>query len=70
MNQNFLNDSKLFEKQEIRWFSIKDLRTKKSEFRSFYQAIIDEIISEIPKIESFIMKKGRKRGTRRLKGGK
>ena len=70
MNKDFLNDSKLFEKQEIRWFSAKDLRTKKSEFRSFYQIIIDEIISELPKIESFIMKKGQKRRTQKFKGGK
>jgi ADP-ribose pyrophosphatase YjhB (NUDIX family) len=69
MNRDFLNDSKLFEKQEIRWFSTKELRTKKGEFRSFYQSIVDELITELPNIENFIMKKGKKKGTRKLKGG-
>jgi 8-oxo-dGTP pyrophosphatase MutT (NUDIX family) len=69
MNKDLLNDSKLFEKQEIRWFSAKQLKNKKGEFRSFYQSIVDQLISELPNISTFIMKKSRKRGTRKLKGG-
>ena len=69
MNKDLLNNSKLFEKQEIRWFSAKQLKNKKGEFRSFYQSIVDQLISELPNISTFIMKKSRKRGTRKLKGG-
>ena len=36
MDKNILNNSKFFEKQEIKWFSINELRKKKHEFRSFY----------------------------------
>lgn len=63
MNKNILNESKLFEKQEIKWFSEKDLRTHRSEFRTFYQDIVDKIASEIPNIRKFIMKRGNKKRT-------
>jgi len=57
------------------------LITKKKEFRSFYQKIVDYIISEIPHIRSFIGKKMKKiqkneknqkstRKSRTIKGGK
>jgi len=71
MNPHILNDSKLFEKQEIRWFSIKDLKTKKREFRSFYQDIIDQILLEIPKIDLFLQnKRTKQRKTKKILGGK
>lgn len=71
MDQNFLNDSKLFEKQEIRWFSEKDLQTKKREFRQFYQSIVDQILLEIPQIYLFLQNKRQKqRKTKKFLGGK
>lgn len=56
MNKNVLNNSKFFEKQEIKWFSINDMRTKKSEFRPFYSEIIDLILKDIKRITAFINK--------------
>jgi hypothetical protein len=63
MDKNVLNDSKLFEKIEIGWFSIDDMKRRRSEFRIFYQEITDKIIGNIENIEKFIRKninRGRK----------
>jgi hypothetical protein len=54
MNKNILNESKLFEKIEIKWFSVEELKKRKSEFRKFYQEIIDIFITDIPNIKKFI----------------
>lgn len=54
MDKNELQKTKLFEKIEIKWFSIEDMKKKKREFRPFYQDIVTEIIKEIPKIKKFV----------------
>jgi hypothetical protein len=41
MDKKLLNDTKLFEKIEIAWFSIEDMKKRRSEFRNFYQEIVD-----------------------------
>lgn len=56
MSPQFLNKSKLFEKQEIQWFSVQDLKTRRSEFRSFYRNIVDGILKQVPQIKSFCLK--------------
>ena len=63
MDQDVLNDSKLFEKIEIRWFSETELRTQRSLFRSFYREITDIFREHIPKIREFIASK-KKNSTR------
>jgi 8-oxo-dGTP pyrophosphatase MutT (NUDIX family) len=70
MDQNILNDSKYFEKQEIRWFSIEDMKRKKREFRGFYREMIDLILSDIKGISAFV-KKGYSPKTRKrtIRGG-
>jgi len=69
MNKKVLNDSKLFEKIEIQWFSIEDMKKRKHEFRKFYQEIVDQFLGDLKKITQFIktrsMNKNRK--TRRSK---
>lgn len=54
MDQTMLNQSKLFEKIEIQWFSENDMRKKKRKFRRFYQRIVDEILAHAPVIRQFI----------------
>jgi hypothetical protein len=54
MNKKILNDSKLFEKIEIQWFSIEDIKKRKSEFRKFYQEIVDRFLGDLEKITRFI----------------
>ena len=54
MNKKVLNDSKLFEKIEIHWFNVEELKRRKSEFRKFYQEIVDRFLSDIENINQFI----------------
>jgi ADP-ribose pyrophosphatase YjhB (NUDIX family) len=54
MNKKNLNETKLFEKQEIRWFSIDEMKHEKKLFRCFYVNILDEIISHKSNIYKFI----------------
>jgi 8-oxo-dGTP pyrophosphatase MutT (NUDIX family) len=77
MDKKVLNDSKYFEKQEIRWFSVEDMRRNVHEFREFYQKIVTLILTHTKKINEFVKKgyKG-KRGnycslskTKKRKGG-
>jgi len=50
-----------FEKQEIEWFSINDIKKRRGEFREFYQEITDMIIQNEEKIKKFVRgKKTRK----------
>ena len=37
-------DKHLFEKIEIQWFSLEDMKKKRSRFRNFYRSFIDMII--------------------------
>jgi len=53
MDKKFLNDSKLFEKIEICWFSVEDMKRRKKEFRGFYQEIINHMLMELPEIMKF-----------------
>ena len=71
MNPHELEKTKLFEKAEIRWFSISDMKDKKSEFRNFYQEIVDLLVKETSKIKKFAEKHSKKSAkmTRRRKGG-
>jgi hypothetical protein len=50
MDQKMLNDTKLFEKSEIDWFSVADMKRRKKEFRNFYQEITSQIVKEVPAI--------------------
>jgi len=56
MDHNVLNKTRLFEKIEIDWFSIDDLKTRKKEFRGFYQEIVDDFLRDIENIQEFINK--------------
>ena len=55
MDKKMLNDSKLFEKIEIDWFTEKQMESRKSEFRNFYQNIVS-ILLEDGKIKKFAEK--------------
>ena len=65
MDKNVLNDSKLFEKIEIRWFSETELRTQRSLFRPFYRELADIFREHIPKIREFIASKSSKKKSTR-----
>jgi len=58
MNKKILNDSKYFEKIEINWFSVSQIKERRNEFRSFYREFLDEIVSHHEKkIVRFIKNK-------------
>jgi 8-oxo-dGTP pyrophosphatase MutT (NUDIX family) len=61
MNNKTLNDSKLFEKIEICWFSLNDMKQRLNEFRGFYQEIVEKFILEKENIHKFIESKYKKR---------
>lgn len=76
MDKDMLNDSKYFEKQELKWFSVTEMKTKKHLFRGFYQEIVDHFLSQMKKITAFVNQRKNTRGkacsmkkTRRVKGG-
>jgi 8-oxo-dGTP pyrophosphatase MutT (NUDIX family) len=61
MDKEVLNKTKLFEKIEVDWFSVDDLKKKKNSFRNFYQQIVDIFIEQIDSITSFVEKKEKKK---------
>lgn len=76
MDKNILNNSKYFEKQEIRWFSIEDMNRNILLFRNFYQNIISLILNNIKEITKFVKKNKQKdfiysisKTRKRIKGG-
>lgn len=61
MDNIILNKSKLFEKIEINWFSIQDMKKRIKEFRSFYQDIVHIFLSKKENIYRFLLSKSKKR---------
>ncbi len=59
MKNKHLSETKLFEKLEIKWFSVNDMKKEKNKFRPFYRKIVDQILDELPKIKKFLNKKNK-----------
>ena len=57
LDPKVIRDTKIFEKQEIKWWSIEEIKKGKKQFRSFYQNIVDMILADSNKIENFIFSK-------------
>ena len=57
MDKNMLNKSKLFEKIEIHWFSIKEMKDRILEFRAFYREIVNVLLENKNNIKNFIKSK-------------
>lgn len=57
MNKKMLNKTKLFEKIEIQWFTVADMKKKRSQFRNFYRdSIVDFLVQNESKIKAFLIK--------------
>jgi hypothetical protein len=58
LDPKIIQDTKIFEKQQIQWFSIADIikMKKKKEFRSFYQNVVELILARKSEIDAFIKK--------------
>jgi hypothetical protein len=74
LDPKIIKDSKIFEKQQIKWICVDDIvkMKKKKEFRSFYQHVVELILAQRQEIDVFIRKSLGKRGakTRGLKSKK
>ena len=69
MDKKFLNDTKLFEKIEIQWFSLSDMKKKRNQFRSFYREFVDFLIKDQAKNKKFLVKDGTKKRRNSRVGG-
>ena len=56
LDSKLLKNSKIFEKEEIKWICIDDILKMRKQFRSYFQNIVDIIIKEKKNIEIFIRK--------------
>ena len=54
LEPKIIQSTKIFEKAEIRWICIDQLKKMRSQFRSFYQNIIDDIIANKSEIIKFV----------------
>ena len=60
--------TKIFEKAEIRWVCVDELKRMRPQFRSYFQNIVDMMLNQKEDIEKFIktsLKKGTKKKTLR-----
>uniref|UniRef100_A0A6C0DM93 Uncharacterized protein n=1 Tax=viral metagenome TaxID=1070528 RepID=A0A6C0DM93_9ZZZZ len=67
LDPNVIKKSKIFEKAEIRWFSIDEIKKRKVPFRSYYYNIADLIIKNELAINKFVRSKLNKSKTYRHK---
>jgi len=67
MDKQALSKTKLFEKIEIDWFSVDDMKKRKNEFRGFYRDIVDTFLNDIENITNFAKEKQNKLGSPRNK---
>jgi hypothetical protein len=56
-------DNGYFEKSHVRWFTLKDLKRERGEFREYFRNFLDMIQYRAPEIRRLMEKRG-KRGTR------
>lgn len=56
LDPKIIKNMKIFEKTKIKWFSWSDIKKHRSEFRSFYRNIIDQLLEHKTEINNFIRK--------------
>lgn len=56
MDRKVLNETKLFEKSKMAWFSVDQMRKQRHQFRSFYREIVDLILEKTdrPDFQKFV----------------
>jgi 8-oxo-dGTP pyrophosphatase MutT (NUDIX family) len=60
MDKHLLNNSKLFEKIEIQWFTIKEMKEQTHAFREFYREMVQYFIEHENEIIAFLNKTNNK----------
>jgi len=76
LDESIIQNTKIFEKEEIRWVCVEDLKRMRPAFRSYFQNIVDLMLEQKERIDQFLRKstkpktirlrKKRKNHTRRL----
>jgi 8-oxo-dGTP pyrophosphatase MutT (NUDIX family) len=67
LDPKIIEKSKIFEKEEIRWFSIDEIKKHKVPFRSYYYNIADLIIKNELAIDKFVRSKLRVNNNKQIK---
>ena len=62
---NVFKTTKIFEKVEIRWVCVDDLKKMRPQFRFWYQNIINMMLNQKESIRKFIMKNSKHNKTMR-----
>jgi hypothetical protein len=72
LDPKLIKESKIFEKEEIQWFCIDDLKKNKSKFRHFFQPNIDTLLKQKREIYKFIstLSTFKKSGAKSIKNGR
>ena len=70
LSADMVKNSKIFEKDELRWVCVDDIRKMRKKFRVYFQPTTDMILDQRAKIDAFIrgalgVKKSTKKKTRR-----
>lgn len=56
LDPNIIKNTKIFEKTQIKWFSVQEIQKNRKQFRSFYKNIVDLILSNKEDIYNFVKK--------------
>jgi len=56
LNHHIIKTSKFFEKSEIKWFSVSDLKKKRTVFRPYFRNIVDLLLHNLHTIKHIISK--------------
>jgi hypothetical protein len=73
LDPKVIKNSKIFEKEEIKWICVDQLAKTKKQFRNYFQNIIDQMLEQRKEIEKFVknsLKKGTKKKTRKVGRGR
>lgn len=54
MDHKYLKKTMIFEKIEIQWMTLDDMRKKRRQFRHFYREIVDNLLEHADEITTFI----------------
>lgn len=66
LDPSIIKRTKIFEKAEIRWICIDDVKKMRKDFRIYFQNIVDMILEQEKNIRNFILKSN-KNYTRKIK---
>jgi hypothetical protein len=56
LDPKIIRDTKIFEKTQLKWFSFRDIKKYRNNFRSFYKNVVSLIIENKLEIEMFVKK--------------